>query len=531
LDAGQFDVIVNVVDATNLSGSLNLSLELLDYETPLVVAMNQYDRLRSSGTRIDIPSLTRALGVPVVSLSALKKEGIEALVRLLYEHRALHKPPSYAEFESNIQCFSATQTADPRSQVVRRLDQGVRISCDMMPEKCKSHTRCSDVGDKMQAMRRSRAHQVARDSLQKRQPRRYAHRSVFDTPLGAGVSLLLTLWVCIRGIAWAIDLAERVLRSAFSPIEWWLGGLLRLMLGGTPSVEVISRALAEGLIVPFGSVLPAMISVYLLMALLEDSGILARFCVMLDSLTQPFRLSGQCMIPIALGFGCRSPAVLSARVLRNAAERTVVVTLVSIAVPCAATLGIVSGVVEKLGASAFVIAVSVACVFTLLAALLGRLINPNPEPLVLEIPPIRRPSVENVLTKSWTRMCGFFRHVLPALVALNVAVRLLLEAGLLNIPQHITALTQKALGVRGEVLIGIATTAVQRYLAPVVLLNLDLLPREATIACVMVCLSWPCAPVAVLCQREIGFGRTLLIFALGTALPLLAAVLLNTMLP
>jgi len=248
-------------------------------------------------------------------------------------------------------------------------------------------------------------------------------------------------------------------------------------------------------------------------------------------LTGAVGLPGQAVIPVVLGLGCRSPAVLATRLLPEMRDRVIAVLLLSITVPCAATLGVVSAVVGRFGASAGVIAGTVGASFLILAGVANAAIPGKSTPILIEVPPLRSPSLFNVLAKTWQRMAGFFSHVLPLLVSMNVVIRLAVESGILSVPPRLSSLTLPLFGVRVEVLMGVATTAIQRYIAPLVLMNLDLTPREATLACVMVCLSFPCAPVITLSLREIGVRRTLAIFLTGAVMPLLAAVLLNTLLP
>ena len=150
---------------------------------------------------------------------------------------------------------------------------------------------------------------------------------------------------------------------------------------------------------------------------------------------------------------------------------------------------------------------------------------------VIEVPPLRLPSLDNIFVKTWLRMSAFFTHVLPMLVGMNVLVRLTVESGWAAFPDAWSRVTSRLLGVRAEVLAGVIATAVQRYLAPVVLLNLELSSREATIASAMVSVSFPCAPVTALALGEIGARRTGFIFLLGAVFPLAVAALLNLVLP
>jgi len=340
----------------------------------------------------------------------------------------------------------------------------------------------------------------------------------------------LGVYTAVLGVAYGIRVSESAAATLFRPVQYWLEGLARLAMGDTPGATTLARGIAEGLMVPFGTVMPSMAMVYVLMALLEDSGLLSRFAAASDAVSSLIGLPGQSVIPLALGLGCRSPAVLAVRLLPGARERVTVVLLLAIAVPCAATLGIITAVAARFGADLVVVLLALATVFAILGLGANRFLSGRPVPLIIELPPLRLPVLSNVAAKTWSRMAGFFTHVLPVLLGMNIVVRILVESGVFNMPPSLSASTLPVLGVRAEVLAGVLVTAFQRYLAPVVLLNLDLSSREATIACAMVCTSFPCMPVTALALHEIGLKRTAVIFMIGAVLPALVAMALNVIL-
>lgn len=493
LDTGEFDLIVNVVDATNLARNLCLTLELLELRTPVVVALNQHDRLCALGMSIDSSKLARALGVPVLPVSAFTKRGLEPLVRSICEHTSMPAHPAPVA-PSEVPGTPADEAIATRH-------------------------------------RRAYARELANFCMTRRRAPGVRQSGILDSAVAITIALAVVLYFAFLGMSIVLSVSEHTLSGALVPVQALLEAILAEILSDAPVASLLSRAIAEGLLVPFGTVMPAMISVYMLMAVLEDSGLLSRFSAALDSLTSLAGLPGQSVIPLALGLGCRSPAILAARVLPGMKERVIVITLLSITVPCAATIGIVGAVVDRFGASARIISLSVAVAFFALLLSAKMLIPGASEPFIVEVPPARMPSAENVVQKTWHRMSSFFSHVLPLLLLMNVAIRLLIDSGLLAMSAPAGGIASEIFGVRAEVLIGVLTTAIQRYLAPVFLLNLDLSPREATIACVMVCLSFPCAPVIALSQKEIGLWRTTFIFLLGAALPLSSALLLNALLP
>ncbi|HHY11177.1 MAG TPA: hypothetical protein GX529_00965, partial [Firmicutes bacterium] len=185
---------------------------------------------------------------------------------------------------------------------------------------------------------------------------------------------------------------------------------------------------------------------------------------------------------------------------------------------------------KAFGASLRVIYGSIATVFLLLARLVGQYLETDQE-LILEIPPVRVPSVKAVGVKVWMRLEGFFKQVLPVLMLTGIGVKILLDTGVLVGLSKLDPISTKFLGVTGQSLAAVAVTIVQRYAAPMVLLNLPLGAREATIAASMISLSMPCVPVSFLIVKEFDWKTLVAIFALSILIALSTGVVLNCMLP
>jgi len=153
------------------------------------------------------------------------------------------------------------------------------------------------------------------------------------------------------------------------------------------------------------------------------------------------------------------------------------------------------------------------------------------DPLVLELPPLRRPTLRNVALKTEMRLSGFFSHVLPLVTVMNVAVRLYMGQGTVFGRGMLERVAERAFGLPAEALLGIMFTMLQRYLAPLFLLQLDLTPRQATIAVTMVALGFPCLPSTVALWREQGLGTVALAFVVSVFLSASWGALLNAVLP
>ncbi|MDH7498623.1 MAG: FeoB small GTPase domain-containing protein, partial [Syntrophomonadaceae bacterium] len=373
-------LILNVVDASNLGRNLALTLELLELGKPVVVLLNQIDRARALGIDINHRELSRLLGCPVFPFSAVTGEGVVELTEYLHGGltRGFHPPRPAAEV---VPLFTGPGGGEGcRGDCRRCLREEELVHCPQ-EEVWARHERAHAI-----AMRVTRLQGEVRQGWLARL------EAVVDNPWAGTPLLLGLLYAAFRGLVAFVGWAEEIVAGIFGPVQEGLAqGIGRLLPPGFWR-DVLSSGVPEGLLVPFALVLPAMLMVAVLMALLEDSGLLPRYAVALERLAGLFGVSGQAFIPLALGFGCRTPAVVATRMLPTPQQRFIVIALLSIVIPCAATVGMITAVVAALQASLGVVAASMLVVFILLGLVLSRLFGDRTE-LLYELPPLRVPTL------------------------------------------------------------------------------------------------------------------------------------------
>jgi len=513
LKRAEVDLIINVIDAADIARGLALTLELMEFGKPMLILLNQVDRLRVSGSDVDYQQLSRLLKLPVLPFSALTGEGLMELFKLFERGE-----------DKNI--------GVPNREAIPQLISG-DSSCGGDCSHCSSHATSCDSEDPAIA-RHQQARQLTAQVLVTGTPgqRRWLERAqkVVDHPLMGPVVLLLLAYVAFKLLIGFALFAEGNVSQLFTPAQEWLEKLLTNVLPHGFFSHVLSKSLPEGLLIPFTLVMPAMLMISLIMSLLEDTGLLPRYAVALERIGSLFGVSGQAIIPLSLGFGCRTPAVVATRMLPSREERFIVITLLSIVIPCAATIGILTSVIAAFGAQWLVIALTMVAVFVLLGLVLRKRYGTNSD-LVYELPPLRLPLAVNVWAKIKMRFGGFFTEVLPLLLVMSIGVRSLIESGLLDHLQSWEHVTQALFGIPAQAFIAVLVTIVQKYLAPLVLLNLTLSPREATIAISMIALSMPCLPVMVMTWREAGARTMVTIAALGLLVSFGVGIVLNLVLP
>jgi ferrous iron transport protein B len=508
-------LIMDVVDAANLERNLNLTYELLEQGFPVIVVLNQVDRARDMGLRIDVSLLGGILHCPVVPFSASTGEGLLDLLELLKKHMLIQRKlkrgescsaPVVVKLDNQWGCGNCSQCSKFTPECTERLDW----------------TRFEEARDTVGKVT-SEVNQKQREWLGRVQ-------NIIDRPFLGTLLLLLFAYACFFLLLRFIQASEGPISSLLNPLNKVLEHVITLALPGGKLSVILAKAIPEGLVIPFTIILPAMLMVNLIMVIVEDTGLLPRYSVALERVGSFFGVSGQAIIPLALGFGCRTPAVMATRILPGAAQRFVIIALLSIVIPCAATLGVLTSVIAAFHASLAVIVITMFVVMVLLGFLLGRIVS-REEVFIYELPPLRIPSADNAWKKIKARFAGFFTEVLPLLLVMSIAIRALLESGWLEIFHSLEGLTRAVFGIPAEAFIAVLVTIFQRYLAPLVLLNLNLTPREATIAIAMVAMSLPCLPVMVMTIREIGLKNLLKIVALGLTTSFAVGMVLNFLLP
>ncbi|HHW17578.1 MAG TPA: ferrous iron transport protein B [Firmicutes bacterium] len=578
---GKIDLIVNVVDARNLARNLYLTLQLLEFESPMVLVLNQMDMADEEGIEIDAEALSKALGIPVVPMIATKNQGTDQLLRLIHDvafsrHRArdfIGKPASFSDrvelaisqveetIKANIPGENGRHYSHPSRALAIHLLESDHLDEDILArypevsrlveslrEEVAPKTYCTNClrgctdcqlngllpQGTMICLERTHIAAAIAQAVTRRKP------GFQNTNLRKRLEILLdrpsTGLPILAGIVYlSFRLVMVVMGASEELIPWLLNPIIRYITNLADSLprgsllEIVVRAVPESILVPLTVVMPAMISIYLVMAILEDSGLLPRIAVAADKLASALNLPGQAVIPFILGFGCRAPAVLATRILPDKRTRLLVSTLLSITVPCAASLGIVAGLATTFGASLPVMYVTLVVAFIAIGFIAGRIGVPGQ--LVLEVPPLRMPVVSNVTAKVSMRLEGFFKHVLPVLMCTGIGTTLLINVGAFTPLERLSPVSTALFGVRGQALAALAVTVVQRYMGPMVLLNIPLTAREATIAGSMVLLSVPCLPVSILLVKELGWKTLVGIYALAILMSLGTGVALNLILP
>jgi ferrous iron transport protein B len=467
------DLVINVVDATNLERNLNLTLQLLERQTPVIVALNMWDDTKHRGINVDVAKLEELLGVPVVPTVGVTGQGVKELVRRLPEAKVAENARTYSN-------------SDER------------------------WARVGDIVSQVQSL--SHRHHRWYENLEDAS----SHR-VWGIVIALLV-LFATFWF-VRFVGEGIIgyVADPLFEGLWTPVlaklsialgagGFWHDILIGNLIGGEIVYLQSFGLLSTGLYIPLAVVLPYIVSFYLALGILEDVGYLPRLAVLMDTIMHRLGLHGYAIIPTILGFGCNVPGIMATRILESRKQRFIAATLISIAVPCAALQAMVIGLVgqQGLGYVAMVYG-SLFISWVIIGLILNRAVKGfNPE-LLVEIPPYRLPSLRVIGEKLWLRVSGFIKEALPIVLGTVLVVNILYTLGVFNAIADITAPVLTGLwGLPKETITALVIGFLRKDVAMGMLAPLALTAKQLVISSTVLAMFFPCVATFVILARELG---------------------------
>ncbi len=455
--------IINIVDATNIERNLYLTMQLLEMDIPMVVALNIMDELTANGGSVDINALEALLGVPVVPISAAKNQGVDELVKHAVHiahyqekpqrqdfcsadekggsvHRCLHAVRHLIENKAKAADiplhFAASKVVEGDALVLEKL--GLESSeLEMLEhivrqmEKELGMDRNAAIAD----MRFSYIQKICEQTVVKPQESREHRRSVKLDRLLTGKFTAIPLFLAIMvAIFWlTFDVIGGNLQGL---LEQGVDNLTKLTRGALESANVnpmLTGLITEGIFAGVGSVLsflPIIVTLFLFLSVLEDSGYLARVAFFMDKLLRKIGLSGRSIVPMLIGFGCTVPAVMATRTLPSERDRKMTILLTPF-MSCTAKLPIYAFFVNAFFRDYSWLVISalyvLGVVTGILIALLYKktLFKGEAVPFVMELPNYRLPGVRNVVRLLWDKAKDFIQRAFTVIFIATIVVWLL----------------------------------------------------------------------------------------------------------
>lgn len=490
------DLVINVLDATNLERNLYLTLQLLQSGKPVIVVLNMFDETKHKGIEIDVVTLEHLLGVPVVPTCALSGEGVKTLLLRMREARA-----------------NALQSEDS--------------------------TRWCRIGEIVQQVQRiTHRHHTLLEKL-----------ADFSLHPWSGIPLSILVAVACFGAIRLVGegmigyVLDPLFEHCWGPLVMKLSHLLGqgtflhdLLIGGLAEGKIDFKQsmglLTTGLYVPFAMVLPYILAFYLALSMLEDTGYLPRLGVLMDTFMHRLGLHGLTIIPMLLGLGCKVPGALSTRVFEAKRQRFISAILMAICVPCMAQTAMVIGLLGRFGAAGLApVFGTLAALWVVLALMFKTLIPGEAPEIFLEIPPYRIPSVRAVAQKLWLRTRQFIVEAVPYVLLGVLIVNLLYSLRIIQAFGHLASpVLTNILGLPDEAIGALLVGFLRKDVAVGMLAPMGLSMKQLVVASVVLVTYFPCVATFVVLLREFGVRHMLKAAALMAVVSLAAGGLLNIML-
>ncbi len=455
--------IINIVDATNIERNLYLTMQLLEMNIPMVIALNMMDEVTANGGTIDINAMESQLGVPVIPISAAKRSGIGELIEHALHvahfqekplrqdfcdehdhkgavHRGLHATmhliQDHAEAADLPLRFAASKVIEGDERVLEQLglDENESETLEhivLQMEKERGLDRSAAIAD----MRFSFIHKVCQPNVHKPAQSRESLRSERIDRILTGKWTAIPIFILIMGVVFWLtfyliggtlqDVLEKGINS--------LTTLVDTAMDQANVNPILHGLIVNGIMEGVGSVLsflPVIITLFFFLSLLEDSGYTARVAFFMDKMLRRIGLSGRSIVPMLIGFGCTVPAVMSTRTLPSERDRKLTILLTPF-MSCTAKLPIYAFFVDAFFSShkalimiglyllGIIIAIAVALLFK------GTLFKGEAVPFVMELPNYRMPGAKNVGHLLWEKAKDFIQRAFTIILIATIVIWLL----------------------------------------------------------------------------------------------------------
>ncbi len=451
------DVILNIVDATNIERNLYLTLQLAELGVPMVLALNMIDEVKSAGNSIDILKLEEKLGIKVCAISASKHEGIEELINQIKKiglsqelpkisdlckpnspvHRAIHSMMiligDHAEKHNYPIRYVSTRVIEGDTELENEIGLNDNEK-DVIGHIVKEME--NDAGLDREAalalMRYDFIDNVCKDTVIRTNP--FTKEQIRSNKIDKILTnkwLAFPIFILIMGLVFYLTFGL----IGFYLSEWFgltIDSFVELIRGGMVSIgfnQIVISLVCDGILGGVGSVLsfiPTIITLFFFLSLLEDSGYMARIAFIMDKPLRKLGLSGKSFVPMLIGFGCSVPAIMSARTLTSERDKKLTIFLIPF-MSCSAKLPIFTVLtVAFFGAKSTLVMITMYVLGIIMAvitsALIKMIVKGKPTPFMLELPAYRMPGSKSTLLLMWEKAKDFIKKAFTIIFAATIII-------------------------------------------------------------------------------------------------------------
>ena len=452
--------IINIVDASNIERNMYLTMQLMELDIPMVVALNMMDEVRENGGSILVNEMEEFLGVPVVPISAAKNEGIDELIKHAIHVAKYQEKPEKRDFCSSDDEGSAVHRCIhgimhliedhaksegiPTRFAASKIVEGDKIILDMLnledseknmlePIILQLENECGiDRAAAIAEMRFRFIKKISDETVIKpKESREHARSRKLDKLLTGKYTAIPSFIIIMAMIFWL----------TFNVIGVWLQDILALGIDKLTMLadaglkkanvnEALHSLIIDGIFNGVGSVLsflPIIVTLFFFLSMLEDSGYMARVAFVMDKLLRKIGLSGRSIVPMLIGFGCTVPGVMASRTLSSERDRKMTILLTPF-MSCSAKLPIygffTAAFFPKHGGLVMVLLYFGGIVMGIIAALImkGSMFKGEAVPFVMELPNYRMPGAKNVMQLLWDKAKDFLQKAFTVIFVATIAI-------------------------------------------------------------------------------------------------------------
>lgn len=533
LTSNDYDVILNVIDASHLSLGLCLTMELLEINKPIILILNMMDEADHNGIHVDTRQLQDLLGLSVVPMIANKGRGVKDAFIEAYRIGKLGLLTLRQQYSTDLEerisevaklCGEVAIILPSDSMAIKLLE-GDETIIDLVktisPELAGIiESRRQEISSKfhestdwvISSERHRKANTIA-NKVTKQGERRLNVRDRLDSyllhPFWGYVFLVVILYGFFQAIYSIGSLIEPPILESFSFLQNWI-------LKGIPHSGFLYEVLVgliQGISGGIAIVLPYLMPFLIGLGILEDTGYLPRVAFLMDALMHKLGLHGRAIVPFILGYGCNVPSIMSTRLIEDKKERFIAAALATM-VPCAARLAVVFGLVAfYLGPFvALLIYLFNLFVIALTGRILSRLLPDDSPGMIMEIPVYRIPTIKTLLNKTWYRVKEFIIEAWPILIVGSIVLSILNYFDLTQYLNMIALPFSWLLGLPQEVGMPLIFGVLRKELSLLMLgqalgsmnFNLVLSPVQMITFTVFVIFYMPCLATIAVIRKELG---------------------------
>ena len=538
------DLVINVVDASVLERNLLFTLQLIELETPMIIALNQMDVAKKKGVKIDVEKLENILGIPVVPTVATKGTGLFKFLEKaldVIEGRVKSKPieARYGrEVEEKITKIArmvekAKLRYPPRYVAVKLLEGDEEIKREVKETKPRIVAAAEKLAGEVEVVhghscatliateRCEIAGRIAREAQRFVPPikptmEERIHAITTHRILGYPI-MIISLLAAFYSIFTVGNYTAELLEAFF--YGW--KPIFESLLGRGIAGKLIWGGIVEGFIAGITVALPYIVPFYFMLYILEDSGYLSRIAFLMDNAMHKIGLHGKAFIPLMLGYGCNVPACLGCRIMETRRERFLAAFATTL-IPCAARTVIIFGLVGKfIGVEwALVLYAVDLLVIFVLGRLAFKILPGEPTALIMEMHDYKVPHLKTVLKQTWFRLEEFIKIALPLIIVSSLAIKLLEVAGLLEpIATILSPITVTWLGLPAIVGVTLIFGVLRKELTLIMLASLlgttdftrVLTPNQMVVFTLVTMFYIPCIATIAALIKEFSWRRALII--------------------